>query len=78
MTDTNFCKDGKHDYEWSRSCGAYICYTCDIHSTTKNNIVSEEHPQGNYLARCYCGWSLSGGDGYAELIEEGETIEADY
>ena len=69
MKEARFCKDGKHDYEWNRSCGAYICYTCDIHSTTRND---------NYLARCYCGWALSGGDGNAELIELGETIEADY
>jgi hypothetical protein len=24
---------------------------------------------------CYCGWDLDGGDGYAKLIEAGETIE---
>ena len=27
------------------------------------------------MARCYCGWSASGGDGRRELREMGETIE---
>jgi hypothetical protein len=27
------------------------------------------------MARCFCGWSLSGGDGRAELEEMGEVIE---
>tara|TARA_R100001143_G_scaffold61724_2_gene63256 strand:- start:1205 stop:1309 length:105 start_codon:yes stop_codon:yes gene_type:complete len=26
------------------------------------------------LARCYCGWSMSGGNGYEELVEIGEEI----
>lgn len=42
-----------------RSCGAYVCDTCEKHVG---------------LARCYCGWSASGRDGRAELIEMGETI----
>lgn len=48
--------------EFDRHCGAWVCNEC-------------EHHQG--LARCYCGWSVSGGDGRAELVEMGETIEAD-
>lgn len=49
---------------WSdRSCGADVCDKCRDHKG---------------LARCYCGWSLSGGNGYTELIEAGETIEDDY
>lgn len=47
----------------SRSCGANICVVCGDH-------------QG--LARCFCGWSASGGDGYRELVEMGEQIEDDY
>jgi hypothetical protein len=46
----------------SRSCGAYVCWECDTHVS---------------LARCFCGWSRSGGDGRAELIESGEVIEPD-
>jgi len=29
------------------------------------------------LARCYCGWAESGGDGYEELLEMGEYINDD-
>jgi len=49
-----------HKYEFSRACGAHICEHCDDH---KN------------LARCFCGWARSGGDGRLELIEMGETID---
>ena len=51
-----------HDYYFSPYCGAKVCSKCD-------------HHEG--LARCYCGWSASGGDGRRELIEMGETIEPD-
>ncbi len=43
----------------NRYCGAYVC-ACGNHIG---------------LARCYCGWSASGGNGYRELEEMGETIE---
>lgn len=46
--------------EFRDYCGAYVCWECGAH-------------QG--LARCYCGWSLSGGDGRRELIEMGEVID---
>jgi hypothetical protein len=49
--------------EFVRYCGAWVCGTCDAHRG---------------LARCYCGWSAHGGDGYRELVEMGETIEEDY
>lgn len=45
---------------FSRYCGARVCDRCGDH-------------QG--LVRCYCGWARSGGSGYAELVELGETIE---
>ena len=44
----------------SLSCGVGVCDDCG-------------HHQG--LARCFCGWSASGGDGRAELVAMGETIE---
>ena len=44
----------------SRYCGAYVCSSCDNHVG---------------LARCYCGWSADGGDGRAQLVEAGETID---
>lgn len=46
----------------SRYCGVRVCDDCG-------------HHQG--LARCYCGWATSGGDGRRELVELGETIEGD-
>lgn len=47
----------------SRSCGVFICDRCGSHEG---------------LARCFCGWSASGGNGYNELLEMGERIEDDY
>jgi hypothetical protein len=44
-------------------CGAYVCDGCEYHDG---------------LARCYCGWSASGGNGRQELEAMGETIEEDY
>ena len=41
-------------------CGAIVCGDCGDHDG---------------LTRCYCGWSESGRDGRAELIEMGETID---
>lgn len=45
---------------FSRYCGAHVCLVCDRHAG---------------LARCYCGWAESGGDGRAELVELGEVID---
>ena len=55
---SNGCKG---HYEFSRSCGALVCDTCDDHKG---------------LSRCYCGWSKSSpGKGRQELEEMGETID---
>lgn len=55
------CKScGRKKVFLSAYCGAWVCDDCDNH---------------NGLTRCYCGWSESGGDGYAELLADGETIE---
>jgi len=48
------------DFHYSRHCAIKVCDNCGNH---------------NGLARCYCGWSLSGEDGRQELIDMGETIE---
>ena len=50
----------EHIYHLSKSCGVGVCVECDDHKG---------------LARCYCGWSADGGDGYAQLVEMGEPIE---
>ena len=44
----------------SRACGVPVCDECRDHEG---------------LARCFCGWSASGGDGYCELVEMGEQVE---
>ena len=48
------------EFEFSRYCAAEVCIHCGSHKG---------------LARCYCGWAESGGDGRQELIDLGETIE---
>jgi hypothetical protein len=58
----------KHKYEWDHFCGAQICYECNHHRSIS----------GDDLARCYCGWAESGGDGRQELVEMGEQIDEDY
>jgi hypothetical protein len=47
---------------YEKHCAAYVCDTCESHVG---------------LARCYCGWSASGGNGRQELAELGETIESE-
>lgn len=49
----------RHEYEFNRYCGAMVCVECDAHKG---------------MARCYCGWSLSGRNGREELREFGENI----
>jgi hypothetical protein len=50
----------EHIYHLCESCGVGVCVECEDHKG---------------LARCYCGWSADGGDGYAQLVEMGEPIE---
>jgi len=57
------CDDLGHEYEFDPHCGVNVCVVCD-------------HHEG--LARCYCGWSASGGDGRQELEDMGERIDEDY
>jgi hypothetical protein len=48
------------EFHFSKSCGADVCDDCGNHKG---------------FARCFCGWSLSGRNGYQELLELGECIE---
>ena len=57
--ETEKCHCGTK-FEFSRSCGATVCPSCDHHKG---------------FARCFCGWSLSGINGRMELEEMGEVIE---
>jgi hypothetical protein len=50
------------EFVFSKYCGADVCQECDNHKR---------------LARCFCGWSLSGANGRQELIDMGETIESE-
>ena len=56
-------QEHNHEYHLSHYCGVDVCLEC-------------RHHKG--LARCFCGWSTSGGDGRQELIDMGETIDDDY
>ena len=53
------CKCGG-EYHVRSFCGVQVCVLCGSHRG---------------LARCYCGWSESGGDGRQELLEMGEVID---
>jgi hypothetical protein len=63
----------KHQFSFSRYCGADVCHGCGLHA----HINRKTGEIGQTLARCYCGWSASGGDGRQELRDFGETIEPD-
>ena len=60
MNNSKVCKECGNNCFLSRSCGAYVCTECDNHEG---------------LARCFCGWSISGKNGRQELEEMGETID---
>jgi hypothetical protein len=49
-------------FRFEQYCGAWCCQECNNHRN---------------LARCYCGWAMSGGDGREELLEMGERLEAE-
>lgn len=55
----------EHEYSTHNRCGASVCVWCD------NHLSLDMEQQ---LARCFCGWSRSGGNGYQEMLEMGETI----
>jgi hypothetical protein len=59
MSETKKCECGGQA-NFNRNCAADICCKCGNHLG---------------LARCFCGWSLSGRNGYQELLEMGEIIE---
>jgi hypothetical protein len=60
---TKTCSNCGSDAELDPQCGAYVCTVCENHEG---------------LARCFCGWSLSGDDGRQELIDMGEQIDEDF
>lgn len=59
MARTKTCTCGS-EAAFNNYCAAYVCNVCSSHVG---------------LARCYCGWAESGGNGRQELIDMGETIE---
>ena len=65
MVSTNTRPDCFHEYEkvMDKYCAAYLCIHCGYHKD---------------LARCYCGWSLTGLDGREELEQSGENIEDNF
>jgi len=61
MRDFRLCGCGGEMY-LSEYCGVFVCNDCDAHIG---------------LARCFCGWALSGSNGRHELEDFGEVIEQD-
>lgn len=64
------CQQGKCKGKvwYDRSCAAYVCDTCGAHHINYPSVG----------ARCWCGWSASGGNGRRELIDMGECLDEDY
>ena len=60
-------EDCEHLYESRNRCGASVCVWCD------NHLSLDMEQQ---FARCFCGWSRSGGNGHQEMLEMGEQIES--
>lgn len=59
----NHSNDQASTYEFLPYCGAKVCTVCDDHKG---------------LVRCFCGFSrTSPGRGRQELVEDGETIDAE-
>lgn len=57
----------KHEYEFSKYCGADVCQKCGDHKD---------------LARCYCGWNLQPGerleDDIGDARFDGDHWEVEY
>lgn len=53
---------------FDRACAAHVCDKCGAHHINYPSVG----------ARCWCGWSASGGNGYRELIDMGECLDDDY
>ena len=60
-----------HQWDFRDFCGADVCDLCEAHA----HVDRESGEVIQRLARCYCGWAESGGNGYQELLDEGENIE---
>lgn len=54
------CETCGGELVFSRHCGADVCEKCSNHDG---------------MDRCFCGWSISGNNGYNELLDLGENIE---
>lgn len=63
ITETRQCSSCNGIAYFGTGCGVFVCTCCDEHEG---------------LARCFCGWSAGGGNGYQELLEMGERIEEDW
>jgi len=60
-------RECKHEFVFSKYCGCYVCVRCRMHSVDSKGM--------RILERCFCGWSLTGRNGYREMLEMGEVIE---
>ena len=67
MPECEYSSSGRHNFVWSKYCGAYVCSECEEHKG---------------LAKCYCGWNLFEGevleDDVGDYVFNGEYWEGDY
>jgi hypothetical protein len=64
-TKKGTCRDGVHDWYFSRYCGADVCDRCGAHAhLRKDGTVMQE------LARCYCGYGLGRGERLEDDVDE--------
>ena len=63
----------KHEFVFSQGCGANVCQGCGLHA----HLSFEDGSLPQELARCWCGWSDTGGNGRGELWELGEDLMGD-
>lgn len=55
----------KHDWEFSKNCGAHVCTICGAHAHVRyDGTVSQE------LARCYCGYGLQPGERLEDDVDD--------
>jgi hypothetical protein len=70
LNETRKCPKCKGTMLYVPECGSFVC--------ENNSCGHHQSSSGQDFARCYCGWSASGGNGRQELEEMGEQIDENY
>lgn len=62
-----------HTFVFTPNCGSHVCVRCELHAhVTPDSEITQE------LARCWCGWSVDGRNGYMDLVELDPTLDEYY